>query len=59
MNYKELNSFIKRYATHYKTKTAMLLTGDWGSGISHYINLTLCPYLKKHKVQCVEVFQFK
>ncbi len=55
MNYKELNSFIKRYATHYKTKTAMLLTGDWGSGKSYYINKTLCPYLKKHKVQCVVV----
>lgn len=55
MNYKELNSFIKRYATEYKTKTAMLLTGDWGSGKSYYINKTLCPYLKKHKVQCVVV----
>lgn len=55
MNYKELNSFIKRYATQYKTKTAMLLTGDWGSGKSYYINKTLCPYLKKHKVQCVVV----
>ncbi len=55
MNYNELNSFIKRYATEYKTKTAMLLTGNWGSGKSYYINKTLCPYLKKHKVQCVVV----
>ena len=55
MNYKELNSFIKRYATQFRAKTAMLLTGDWGSGKSYYINQTLCPYLKKHKIQCVVV----
>lgn len=55
MNYKELNSFIKRYATQDKTKTAMMLTGEWGSGKSYYINKALCPYLKKHKVQCVVV----
>ncbi|SEW26677.1 hypothetical protein SAMN05216413_1755 [Ruminococcaceae bacterium KH2T8] len=55
MNYIDLNKFIKRYATQSKTKTAMLLTGDWGSGKSYYISNILCPYLKKRKVKCIVV----
>ena len=55
MNNDELNRFIERYATQYTTKTAVLLTGEWGSGKSYYINNSLCPYLKEHKVKCVVV----
>lgn len=55
MNNNELNEFIERYATQYTTKTAVLLTGEWGSGKSYYINNSLCPYLKEHKVKCVVV----
>ncbi len=55
MSYEELCSFIKRYATQYRPKTAMLLTGDWGSGKSYYVNKTLCPYLKDNAIQCVVV----
>ena len=51
MSYEELCSFIKRYATQYRPKTAMLLTGDWGSGKSYYVNKTLCPYLKDNAIE--------
>ena len=55
MDNNELNAFIERYATQYTTKTAVLLTGEWGSGKSYYINNYLCPFLKEHKVKCVVV----
>ena len=55
MNNDDLNAFIERYATQYTTKTAVLLTGEWGSGKSYYINNSLCPFLKEHKVKCVVV----
>ena len=55
MNSEELNIFIERYAKQYKTKTALLLSGEWGSGKSYYINNCLCPYLKKKKVKCAVV----
>lgn len=55
MNSDELNLFIARYATQYATKTAMMLTGAWGSGKSYYINKVMVPYLKKREVKCVVV----
>ena len=55
MNNDELNKFIERYATQYTTKTALLLTGEWGSGKSYYIDILLCPFLKKRKVKYVVV----
>lgn len=58
MNYNELNVFIERYAKQYKTQTAVLLTGEWGSGKSYYINNELRPYLKEKKIKCVVVSLF-
>lgn len=55
MNIDELNSFISRYAKEYKTKTAMLLTGEWGVGKSYYIKESLIPYLEDNKIQSVVV----
>lgn len=55
MKCEEINSFIERYATQYTTKTAVLLTGEWGSGKSYYINNVMRPYLKKKKIRCVIV----
>ncbi len=55
MNNEELNSYIERYATQYTTKTAVLLTGEWGSGKSYYINNVMRPYLKKRRIKCVVV----
>ena len=49
MDSSELNRFIERYAREYITKTALMLTGEWGSGKSYYIEHELCPYLKKGK----------
>ena len=37
MDNNELNAFIERYATQYTTKTAVLLTGEWGSGKTYFI----------------------
>ncbi|MBR2555351.1 MAG: hypothetical protein IKE94_10855 [Aeriscardovia sp.] len=50
-----MNAFIERYATQYTTKTAVLLTGEWGSGKSYYINNSLCPFLKEHNVKSVVI----
>ena len=55
MNNDDLNAFINRYATQYTTQTAVLLTGEWGSGKSYYINNVMKPYLKENKVKCVVV----
>ena len=55
MDNNELNAFIERYASQYTTGTAVLLTGEWGSGKSYYINNSLCPFLKEHNVKCVVV----
>ena len=55
MNNEELSRFIMNYAVNDKTKTAILLTGKWGSGKSFYITRYLCPYLKENKVRCIVV----
>ena len=58
MDKNELNAFILRYATQYKTKMALMLNGKWGSGKSYYINHTLCPFLAENKVKCIVVSLF-
>lgn len=45
MTYDELNTFIKHYIEQDKTGRAIMLTGPWGIGKSHYIKNTLLPYL--------------
>lgn len=45
----ELNEYIKHYLTEDKTKSAIMLTGDWGCGKSYYIINELVPYLAEEK----------
>lgn len=47
MNTKELKDYIKHYISEDKTKTAIMLTGDWGSGKSYFIQNELLPELDK------------
>ncbi len=54
----ELNKYIKHYLTEDKTKSAIMLTGDWGTGKSYYILNELIPYLSKEEngaYKCVAV----
>lgn len=52
----ELNSFIKHYLEKDKSKSAIMLTGDWGIGKSYYIQNELVPFLQKNEnIKCVIV----
>ena len=54
----ELNQYILHYLTEDKTNTAIMLTGDWGTGKSYYIQNTLKPYLEREENgnhQCIVV----
>lgn len=54
----ELNHFILHYLTEDKTKSAIMLTGDWGIGKSYYISHILKPFLERGengKHQCIIV----
>jgi len=58
MNYAELNNFVKHYMEYDKTQRAIMLTGDWGCGKSHYIQNELIPFLSKEEngnYQCIVV----
>lgn len=58
MTYQELNNYILHYITDDKTKSAIMLTGDWGVGKSYYIQNSLKSFLEneeKEKHQCVVV----
>lgn len=55
MNNDELSDYIVRYATTDITKTAILLSGKWGSGKSYYISNNLCEKLKGKKIKHVVV----
>lgn len=56
MTNNELNAYILHYLEHDKTNRAIMLTGAWGSGKSHYIKNDLVPYLEKDgESRCVVV----
>lgn len=55
MSYEELNSFILNYLKNDITGRAIMLSGEWGSGKSHYVKNELKPYLVKKKKKCVIV----
>lgn len=55
MTTKELNDYIFNYSMNDKTRTAIMLTGDWGSGKSYYIEHELVPFLKNKEADCVVV----
>ena len=41
----ELNKYIQHYLENDKTHSAIMLTGEWGSGKSYYIQHELIPFL--------------
>ena len=52
----ELNNYIKHYLEKDKTHTAIMLTGEWGSGKTYYIENELIPFLTEGKKnRCVVV----
>ena len=62
MNYDELNEYIKHYIEKDKTKSAIMLTGAWGTGKSYYIRNVLEPFLKengKHRCAIVSLYGLK
>ena len=58
MTINELNEYILHYLEKDKTQTAIMLTGEWGSGKSYYINNELIEYLKKNKKDSVVVSMY-
>lgn len=49
MNNTELNQFILHYLKEDKTKSAIMLNADWGTGKSYYIQNELIPFLGKEE----------
>lgn len=47
MTYDELTNYLMHYLEHDQSHSAIMLTGDWGSGKSYYINNHLIPALEK------------
>ena len=44
MKIQELNDYIYNYLKNDKTNTAIMLTGEWGAGKSHYIKRELMTF---------------
>ncbi len=62
MNYDELNEYIKHYIEKDKTRSAIMLTGGWGTGKSYYIRNVLEFFLKKngkHRCAIVSLYGLK
>lgn len=55
MTTNELNNYILHYLKKDKTQTAIMLTGEWGSGKTYYIEHNLVPFLKENKQNSVVV----
>lgn len=53
MNYDQLNEFIYSYLTDNKTNSAIMLSGDWGTGKSYYIKNSLVKYINRRKKKCL------
>lgn len=52
----ELNKYIQHYLENDKTHSAIMLTGEWGSGKSYYIKHELIPFLNSDGLdRCVIV----
>ena len=49
MTNKELNKYILHYIEQDHTKSAIMLTGGWGTGKSHYIQNELIPFLSSEE----------
>ena len=56
MTNNEITQYIKHYIEKDKTQNAIMLSGDWGIGKSHYIQHELVPFLQTQKIaQCVVI----
>lgn len=55
MKYEELNNFILNYIEYNKTRSAIMLTGAWGTGKSYYIENILKDFLKSNNKDCIVV----
>lgn len=55
MTNSELNKYILHYLREDRTKSAIMLTGRWGTGKSYYIQNELIPFLEKEvgKDSCI------
>lgn len=52
----ELNEYIKHYLEKDKTHTAIMLTGEWGSGKTYYVEKILNPFLQEEgENRCVVI----
>ncbi len=58
MTLAELNCYIKHYLEEDKTHTAIMLTGEWGSGKTYYVEKILAPFLQKEKRMDVLLFHY-
>lgn len=61
MNKDELTAYIKNYLENDRTRSAIMLTGAWGSGKSYYIQNVLTNELNKcnHDVAIVSLYGLK
>lgn len=55
MTTQELNNYILHYLKKDKTHTAVMLTGEWGSGKTYYVENDLIPFLKQNKATAIAV----
>lgn len=55
MTIEELNEYILHYLKKDKTHTAIMLTGEWGSGKTYYVENDLIPFLKQNKAEAIAV----
>ena len=56
MNIEQLNQYLKNYLENDKTNSAIMLTGAWGTGKSHYIKNQLISFLDEaNEGKCVIV----
>ncbi len=55
MKIQELNDYIYNYLKNDKTNTAIMLTGEWGAGKSHYIKRELMTFFKEKGATAIVV----
>lgn len=56
MTIDELNNYIKHYLENDKTHSAIMLTGEWGSGKTYYVEHELMKFLEdNNKNKCIVV----
>ena len=53
MKNEELCKYIYHYATEDKTQSAIMLSGEWGTGKSYFIKNELTAYLQSKDVRIV------